>query len=92
MPIASNQFTLSLGTAIQIVAPDNMPQHVTIHEADHSANTTAFLGGPNVGTANGLHIHSADTLQFEIGPRDEIWAVGSQGSPVLHVITITKDD
>lgn len=92
MPISSAQYTLSLGTAVQIVAPDNMPQHITIHEADHSGITTALIGGPGVGTATGLHIHAAETLQFEIGPEDELWAISSQGAPTLHVLTITKND
>lgn len=92
MPVSSAHYTLSLGTALQIVAPDNQPQHVTVHEANHSENTTALLGGSTVGTATGLHIHAAETLQFELGPEDELWAISSQGSPTLHVLTITKAD
>lgn len=92
MPITTARFTLGTATATQIVAPDNQPQHVTIHEADHSESTTALLGASNVSAANGLHIHAAETLQFEVGPEDELWAISSQGAPVLHVMTITKAD
>lgn len=92
MPITTAHFTLGTETATQIVAPDNQPQHVVVHEADHSESTTALLGGPGVTALTGLHLHAAETLQFEIGPEDELWAISGQGAPELHVLTITKND
>ena len=92
MPIANQRFTLGTGVITQIVAPDNQPQHVTVHEADHSESTSVLIGGSTLTTSNGLHIHSADTLSFEIGPEDALYATSTQGAPTLHVLTITKQD
>lgn len=92
MPISVAHYTLGTAAATQIVAPDNQPQHVVIHEADHSESTEAILGGPGVTALTGLHLHAASTLQFEIGPEDELWGISGQGAPVLHVMTINKAD
>lgn len=90
MPIYTNRYTLG-GTAIEICPPDRMSQHVVIHEADHSESTEALIGGPAVGTANGLHLHAADTIQLEIGPGDGLFAISAQGAPIVHVLRITQD-
>lgn len=90
MPVYSNRYTLG-GSAIQICPPDRMKQHVIIHEADHSESTEALIGGPAVGTATGLHLHPADTIQFDIGPGDSLFGISGQGSPIVHVLRITQD-
>jgi len=90
MPIYNNRYTL--GTAvIEICPPSTQGQHVTVHEADHSESTEAVIGGPSVGTATGLHIHAAETLQFQLGPGDSLSAISTQGAPVLHVMRVTQD-
>jgi len=92
MPVNSARFTLGTATPTQIVAPDNQPQSVLIHEADHNESTVALIGGPDVSDSNGLHIHAASTHQLELGPEDELWAISDQGAPILHVLTITNQD
>ena len=92
MPINTKAVTVGTSEAVQLVAPDNMPQHVWIHDHEHSSNTELYLGGPDVGTATGLHMLPEDTIEFELNPGDEIWAISGQGSPKVRVMSVTKVD
>jgi len=92
MPILNQHVTLNTSTATLIAGRDNMPQDVIIHDAEHSESTTVFLGNESVTAANGLHLHSAETIQMTLGPNDELWAIAGSGTPTVHVIRIQKTD
>ena len=92
MPILSSHHTVPEGTRVAIASADNMPQQVTIHEADHSESSTLLLGNDTVDNTNGLHLHSADTLQFVLRPGDVLYAYSAQGTPTVHVLQIQNND
>jgi len=91
MPIFCAHVTL--GTAVSVVAgQDNMIQDVWVHNTNHGGSTYAILGGDNVGTATGMHLHSDETLMFTLGPGDTLYGISGQGSPTLAVMRIQKKD
>jgi hypothetical protein len=92
MPILNEHVTLNTSTATLIAGRDNMPQDVIVHDAEHSQSTTVFLGNESVTAANGLHLHSDETIQMTLGPGDQLWAIASSGTPTVHVIRIQKLD
>lgn len=90
MPIHQARFTLGLGTATRIVAPNVEPQHVWIHEADHSESTEAYLGNSSVTANTGLHLHAAATIEMVVNPNDSLYAISGQGAPIIHVLRVTQ--
>lgn len=90
MPITQQHF--SVGTAaVQIVAPDNMAQHVCIHNHEHASNSTVYIGGPDVTVSSGIHAQPTLTSQITIGPGDSLWAVADTADCELHVLTVRQD-
>jgi hypothetical protein len=52
------------------------PSLITIHNTD---NTDAlYIGGENVTTTNGLHILKEETIQFQLQPLEQIYAVSTK--------------
>jgi len=92
MPVNSEVFTLSDTTATQIVAPDNMPQEVRLHNMTKSSNEYVHVGPSTVTTTNSIHIDSGDTLSIELRPNDDLWAVSDPDGLEIGVLTITKRD
>ena len=91
MPILTSTHTL--GTAVSVIASgDNMPQDVWVHNAESSENTEAFIGNADVTPETGMHIHSGETFMFTLGPGDVLFGVSGQGTPVLTVMQIQKED
>lgn len=90
MPIVSEQF--SVGTvAVQIVPPIGQPQHVCIHNHEHSSANNVFIGGPDVTINNGIHAQATLTSQITIGPDDELWAIADGGTNELHILRVLPD-
>lgn len=93
MPITHSLITLSSGTATRIVGADNMPHSVTLHNMTKSSNEYIHFGGDSsVGTANSPHIDPGDTLQLDLGPNDELWAVSDPNGLEVGVLDIRKED
>jgi hypothetical protein len=88
--LTAAQYTLTLGTATLVCAPHEQWQRVTLHNASKSSNNYVYIGAQNVTTTTGLHIDEGGTLQLELYPREEIWAVSDPGGIVLHVIRQTN--
>jgi hypothetical protein len=91
MPITQQHFSVGSAVAIQIVEPDNMAQHVCIHNHEHSQNSNVFIGGSDVTINNGIHALATLTSQITIGPGDSLWAIADVDDCELHVLTVRQD-
>ena len=91
MPIQQARYTLGTAEATKVIAADSLPSLVFVHNAEHASSTIVYLGNADVTNANGMHLHSDDTLNFTIGPGDELWAVSAAGTPVLQIMRIVQD-
>jgi hypothetical protein len=92
MPVHSDVYTLTLGTAIQIVPADNMAQEVTLHNMTKSSNEYIHIGGPDVTVNNSIHIDPGATISFTLRPSDSLWAVSDPGGLEVGVLRILKRD
>lgn len=92
MPVASSVHTLSDTTATQIVAPDNMIQRVTLHNMSKSSNQYIFIGPETVTTTNAIHIDPGETMQLQLRPNDDLWAVSDPDGLDVGVLVVTKRD
>lgn len=90
MPISTAHYTVGT-TRVKIAEADRMPQHVCIHNHEHSQNSTVYVGGPDVTVGNGIHAQPTLTSQITIGPGDELWAVADSASNELHVLVVKQD-
>ena len=90
MPITTAHYSVGL-TRVQIVAPDIQPQHVCIHNHEHSSSGEVFIGGSDVTIANGIHAQATLTSQMTIEPGDSLWAVADTAEQELHIL-ISKQD
>jgi LysM repeat protein len=91
VPISTAQFSLPNNIRQQIVSPDRMPQHVCIHNHEHSSNSTVYIGGPDVTTANGIHAQATLTSQITIGPGDSLWAISDTADVNIQVLIVKQD-
>ncbi len=91
MPISTVHFTLPANSRVQIVSPDTMPQHVCIHNHEHSSNSTIYIGGPDVTTTNGIHAQATLTSQITIGPGDSLWAISDTANTEIQILIIKQD-
>ena len=92
MPILNAHYTVPVDTRVLIASADNMPQDVIVHEADRSESTVLVIGNETVTGANGLHLHSAETIHLTLRPNDKLYAYSTQGAPTVHVLQIQKND
>jgi hypothetical protein len=91
MPLEHRQVTLGTA-ATEIVGHDNMPHHVVLHNMSKSSNNYVFFGGSAVSTANSFHIDPGETIQFDLGPGDRLYAVSDPAGVVVGVLDIRKLD
>lgn len=90
MPISTAQHTLAAGVRAKIVGADTMPQHVCIHNHEHSNSSSVYIGSSDVTVSNGIHAQSTLTSQITIGPGDDLWAI-ADAEAVLHIMVIKQD-
>jgi hypothetical protein len=86
--------SVTLGTAaVQVVAPDNMPHELTLHNASKSSNNYIYLG-PNssITTTNSFHMDNAQTISLTLQPGDELWALSDPTGLKLHIADVRKAD
>lgn len=90
MPITQAHFTIGT-VATKIVAADTMPQHVCIHNHEHSSSSEIFIGNADVTINNDIHAQATLTSQLTIGPGDDLWAVSDVDNVELHVLVVKQD-
>lgn len=92
MPWTSSTHTL--GTAsIQVLAPDNMPHQVVLHNMTKSSNEYIFIGpDSSTTTTNATHIDPGETIYLTLMPGDELWACSDPSGLVLGVADVQKAD
>ena len=91
MPLQHRQVTLGTA-ATEIVGHDNMPHHVILHNMIKSNNNYIFYGGSAVSATNAPHIDPGETIQFDLGPGDRLFAVSDPASVVVGVMDIRQVD
>lgn len=93
MTILANNFQLPQGTAVRVVANDNMPQDVQLHNHEHATAKSIYIGPTSsVGTAS-YHLDADTYHSLTIRPRDEIWAYTNEsGGADLRVLIVKKGD
>ncbi len=68
---------LSIGTtAVPIDGVHNQPAHMIIHNDDNTQSV--YLGGSGVTAATGLTIEKLESLQFDLAPLEQIYAVSTK--------------
>lgn len=91
MPLTQAHYTLGTATATKVCPADRQTQTVWVHNAEHSQSDEVFIGNSGVTTANGMHIHSDETLKIELDPGTDLWAISDTAGSILHVMRITQD-
>ena len=91
MPITTAHYTLGTAVATKICAADKMPQTIWVHNAEHAQSDEVFIGNASVSTANGMHIHSDETLNLELDPGTDLWAISDTVGSIVHVMCIKQD-
>jgi len=90
MPVHNNLITL--GTAAQLVVPNNnMEQEVHLHNMTKSSNEYIHLGNADMTLANSLHIDPGESIQINLGPGDELYALSDPDGLELGILRITQD-
>jgi hypothetical protein len=69
-----------------------MPHHVILHNMTKSGNHYIFYGGSAVSATNAPHIDPGETIQFDLGPEDRLFAVSDPAGLKVGVINIRKQD
>lgn len=94
MPIENRKVVCSSTVAQRIVGADNMPHHVTLHNATKSSNEYIYVGGGSAvaNVTHGIHIDPGETLQLELGPNDELWATSDPDGLSVQVMDVRKAD
>ncbi len=76
---------LAIGTvAVPIDGVHNQPSHIIIHNDD--STQSVFLGGPDVTSLTGLTIEKLESLQFDLGPLEQIYAVSTKTNHTISWI------
>lgn len=73
---------VSIGTAA--TALDGVwqnPSRITIHNLDNT--DSCYLGNGTVTTANGLELMKQQTLQFDLAPLEQLYAVSTKTGHVI---------
>lgn len=91
MPLTTSHFTLNTATPTQLCPPDVQPQTVWIHNEEHAQADKIYIGNSSVSIANGLHVHSDQTLKIDLDPGTSLWAISDTVGSIVHVMCIKQD-
>lgn len=91
MPIHNSLFTLSDTEATLVVPMDSMTQRVTLHNNERNPNRHIHFGNENMTLENSLRIDRGETLNLELGPGDELFAMSDGDGYELGVLRVTQD-
>jgi hypothetical protein len=75
MAISSGQITV-LQTPTLIDGTHNSDFKLTIHNMNNDDGI--FIGGPNVTIANGMQLLKLETLQLEMAPSSQLYAIANK--------------
>jgi hypothetical protein len=75
VPISSGQITVGL-TPTLIDGTHNSDFKLTIHNMNNDDGI--FIGGPNVTLANGMQLLKLETLQLEMAPSSQLYAIANK--------------
>lgn len=74
---------VAIGTvAVAIDGVWTNPSRITIHNADNTQSI--FIGGSGVLPTTGLTIEKLQTLQFDLEPLEQIYAVSTKTNHSIH--------
>jgi len=91
MPIHQDLITLSSATATLVVPVDTMEQEVHLHNMTKSSNQYIHLGNSDMTLTNTVHIDPGESIQINLGPLDELYAMSDPDGLELGVLRITQD-
>jgi hypothetical protein len=77
MAITSGQVTVGL-TATLVDGTSTSDFKLTIHNMNNDDGI--FIGGPNVTIANGMQLLKLETLQLDMSPMSELYAVANKAN------------
>ena len=86
MGLTTAQFTLNPTTPTKIIGKDTNPQRCIVHCHEHGNNPQIFVGNQTVTATTGLHIPNGLNIEIILNPNDELYAIASGDSPVVHVL------
>jgi hypothetical protein len=89
--ISTAHYILAANTRVQIVGPDTQPQHVCVHNHEHSSNSEIYIGGGDVTVANGIHAQATLTSQLVLPPGEALYAISDTSGVELHIMVIKQD-
>lgn len=92
MPVNTSAVTLSNTTATVIVAGDNMPHEVTLHNMTKSSNEYIHVGPADMTLANSIHIDPGATIKITLRPNDVLYGMSDPNGLVVGVLDIQKND
>ena len=75
MAISSGQITVGL-TPTLIDGTSNSDFKLTIHNMNNDDGI--FIGGPNVTITNGMQLIKLETLQLEMAPSSQLYAIANK--------------
>ena len=76
---------VAVGTvAVAIGGVHNNPSRILISNDDNT--DSVFIGGSNVGTANGLHVQKLEKIQLDLAPLEQVYAVSSQTNHTMSYL------
>jgi len=90
MPIDIQNYTVGT-SATKVVNSDVMEQNVLIHN-NSTGDATVYIGGDNTVTStNGTVLVAEERISIDLGPGDEIFAIGSTAGIDVRVMKVTQD-
>lgn len=90
MPIDIQNYTVGT-SATKVVNSDVMEQNVLIHN-NSTGDAIVYIGGDNTVTStNGTVLVAEERISIDLGPGDEIFAIGSTAGIDVRVMKVTQD-
>lgn len=91
MPIKNENYTIGTATATKIVPFDSMEQNVLIHN-NNTGEAILYIGGASdVSSTDGTVLIAEERISIDLGPGDEIFAIGSTDGIDVRVMRVTQD-
>jgi len=85
MAIITSQVTVT-GTSQSIISVDNVSRDVLLH-----AKHEVFIGNSGVTSTSGYIMDNGDEVRLSLQEGEDLWAVTSGGSGILHVLVSKVD-
>jgi len=90
MPIDIQNYTVGT-SATKVVNSDVMEQNVLIHN-NSTGDAIVYIGGDDsVTSTNGTVLVAEERISIDLGPGDEIFAIGSTAGIDVRVMKVTQD-